>query len=96
MKVINYIINRTCDFLLEDPRLYKNFFHKECNIGLVICGSGAFLYDKISDNVNYFLMGSAAILATDITVRALLGNHGEKPVSGLVGLLRDLNFKIRK
>ena len=93
MRIRDYLINRTDEFSLDDSRLYEKFFQRECNVGLMILGSGAFLYDKISDNANYFLMSSAVILATDITIRALIGNHGEKPASGLIGLLRNLSPK---
>jgi hypothetical protein len=96
MKVMDYIINRTRDYSTEESPLYKKFFNRECDLALGMCIAGAFLYDKIFDNLNYVAMGSVLFLVTDTTVRALLGNHGEKPVSGLIGLLRDSNFKIRK
>lgn len=86
----DYIMNGAGEFLPEDSNLYKKYFNPECSIRPVFCGSGAFLYDKLFDNDNNPLMGLAVLTAADCRARALLGNHGEKPVSGLIGLLRNL------
>ena len=93
MRLTDYLVNRTDEFSSGDSELYEKFFQRECNVGLMILGSGVFLYDKISDNANYFLMSSAIILAIDVVIRSLLGKREEKPVHGLIGLLRNLSPK---
>ena len=93
MRVIDYLVNRTEEFSPEDSVLYKEFFHWECSVAFGILFTGAYFNDKISNNASYIWMGLASVLATDLTIRALLGNHGEKPVSGLIGLLRNLSPK---
>lgn len=90
MEIFDYIINRTCDYSPEESLFYRDFFNKECDIALGACIIGASLHDKIPDDMNYVAVGSVSIMAADILVRAFLGNHGEKPVSGLIGLLRSL------
>mgnify|MGYP001573429340 CR=1 FL=1 len=102
MSLVEYIINTTNEFhlnYLKWSRIYHNYFKRECEAVMVagyIGGSQAFyaaLTNHEARHIPYLTV--LLLLATgDIVVRAVRSkNRGRQPVSGLIGLIREIYSK---
>ncbi len=82
MKVIDYFVNRADQFTGSDEEKIQHhkYFRSEILAGIALIGGG----------VLYAPFGIVALIATaDVGVRLRKNAYSEKPVSGLVGLLRE-------
>lgn len=88
MKLKEYILNRTCDFLQEDAerKKYAKLYGNHVDLAWFTFISSGVFYNTDFRNP---LLTLTSVLAADVAVRALRGNHGKRAVSGLVGLTRE-------
>ena len=83
-----YILNKTNEFYpYHHADSYKRYFGIEGRIAL-----GTWLITGATHFTELLVV--SGIMATDIVIRAMNGNHGEKAVSGLVGLTREIYDKL--
>ena len=95
VKVLEYLTNTTNEFCLnysEWRKIYHGYFKRECEIIFYTSlGTSLGIITTNDETLAPYLLIPSIFFTVDILVRAIRSeDRGRQPVSGLIGILRQL------